>query len=335
MWDTGGIVVHMDQVDVEVADVDVAGMGADDVVDVVVIGGGAAGLNAALVLGRARRSVVVVDSGEPRNAPAEGVHGFLSRDGVPPGELLAVGRDEVARYGGRFVSGRVARAERVGPEREDGPSQAASEVRGEPEFRVELVDGAVLRSRRIVVATGLRDELPEVPGLREGWGEYALHCPYCHGFEVADEPLGVLGTHQRSPHQALLVREWSSDLVYFAVRPLSEADREALTGRGVHVVDGPVSAVSADGVRTPDGFVARRAVFVAAEFRPHDALLESLGCERDDAGWVRVDAWGATSVPGVYAAGNVVDPMAQVVSAAAAGAKAAVGLHAGLVFGLG
>ncbi|MFD1151840.1 NAD(P)/FAD-dependent oxidoreductase [Saccharothrix hoggarensis] len=292
--------------------------------DVVVVGGGAAGLNAALVLGRARRSVVVVDSGEPRNAPAEGVHGFLSRDGVPPGELLGVGRDEVARYGGRFVSGRVARVERVEPARE-----------ADPEFRVELDGGEVLRSRRVVVATGLRDELPDVPGLREGWGRYVLHCPYCHGFEVADGPLGVLGTHERSPHQALLVREWSSDLVYFAVRPLADGEREALAARGVRVVDGPVSAVSADGVETAaEGLVARRAVFVAPEFRPRDGVLDALGCERDDAGLVRVDAWGATSVPGVYAAGNVVDPMAQVVSSAAAGAKAAVGLHAGLVFGL-
>jgi thioredoxin reductase (NADPH) len=292
---------------------------SSDRYEVVVIGGGAAGLNAALVLGRARRSVAVVDSGEPRNAPAEGVHGFLSRDGMPPGELLAVGRDEVARYGGRFVSGRVARVE---PEAGDGPS-----------FRVVLEDGTVLGAARVVVATGLRDELPDVPGVREGWGTYALHCPYCHGYEVADGPLGILGTHERSAHQALLVRQWSSDLVFFAVRPLSDDDRAALTKRGIRIVDGPVHAVTAAGVETEaEGLVPRRAVFVAPEFLPRDGFLDALGCERDHAGWVRVDGWGATSVPGVYAAGNVVDAMAQVVSAAAAGAKAGVAVNADLVF---
>lgn len=292
----------------------------EDGYEVVVIGGGAAGLSAALVLGRARRGVAVVDSGEPRNAPAEGVHGFLSRDGVPPGELLAVGRDEVARYGGRFVPGRVARLERAAG---DGPS-----------FRVVLEDGTALAAARVVVATGLRDELPDVPGLREGWGGYALHCPYCHGYEVADEPLGVLGTHERSAHQALLVRQWSSDVVFFAVRPLSDDDRAALAERGVRIVDGPVRAVTAAGVETEaEGLVPRRAVFVAPEFLPRDGFLDGVGCERDDAGWVRVDGWGATSVPGVYAVGNVVDAMAQVVSAAAAGAKAGVAVNADLVFG--
>ncbi|WP_447001790.1 NAD(P)/FAD-dependent oxidoreductase [Saccharothrix isguenensis] len=283
--------------------------------EVVVIGGGAAGLNAALMLGRARRRVAVVDSGEPRNAPAEGVHGFLSREGMPPGELLAVGRDEVARYGGRFVTGRVARVER------------------DQGFRVVLEDGTVLTAARLVVATGLRDELPDVPGLREGWGTSVLHCPYCHGYEVADEPLGVLGTHERSAHQALLVRQWSADLVFFAVRPLADADRAALTARGIRIVDGPVHAVKPDGVETAaGGLVPRRAVFVAPDFLPRDEVLAGLGCERDDAGWVRIDGWGATSVPGVYAAGNVVDPMAQVVSAAAAGAKVGVAVNADLVF---
>jgi thioredoxin reductase len=284
--------------------------------DVVVIGGGAAGLSAALVLGRARRSVIVVDSGQPRNAPAEGVHGFLSRDGLPPGELLAVGRGEVARYGGRFASGSVVGARPV-----------------EGGFEVALASGASVAGSRLLVATGLRDVLPEVSGLREGWGRWVLHCPYCHGHEVADEPLGVLGTHERSAHHALLVRQWSADVVYFAVRPPSPGEREELAARGVRVVDGPVTRVTEAGVESEcGGFVPRRAVFVAPDFVPRDEVLADLGCSRGPDGFVAVDEWGATSVPGVYAAGNVVDPMAQVVSAAAAGSRAAVGINTAMVF---
>jgi thioredoxin reductase len=141
--------------------------------DVVVVGGGPAGLSAALVLARARRTVAVVDAGEPRNAPAAHLHGFLSRDGMPPHDLVAAGRAEVAGYGGSLIDDTV--------------------VDVAPGFHVRLAGGSSLHARRILVATGLRDELPDIPGVRERWGRDLLHCPYCHGYEVRDQPLGVLG----------------------------------------------------------------------------------------------------------------------------------------------
>src|SRR5689334_13478137 len=186
--------------------------------DVVVIGGGAAGLSAALVLSRARRSVLVVDAGAPRNAPAAHMHGYLSRDGLPPAELLATGRREVAHYGGEFVAGT---ATGLVPDGETG-------------HWVLLADGARLRARQVLVTTGLRDELPDVPGLRERWARDVLHCPYCHGHEVADRPLGVLGTGPESVRYAQIVRQWSDDLTYFApAGTLSGKDRAELAARSI------------------------------------------------------------------------------------------------------
>ena len=189
---------------------------------------------------------------------------------------------------------------------------------------------------RSIVATGLRDELPDVPGLRERWAREVLHCPYCHGWEVRDQPLGVLGTHPGSVHQALLVRQWSDDVVFFA-EVLDDDGRARLTARGVRIVDGMVSGLVVEddalrGVRLADGtVVARSALFVAPTFVPNDALLTGLGCERNDEGWVRVDPSGLTSVPGVWAVGNVTDFAVQVVTAAAAGAKAAIAVNMDLI----
>ncbi len=151
-------------------------------VDVLVVGGGPAGLSAALVLGRSRRSVLVVDAGEPRNAPADALHEFLSRDGTPPQELLEVGRAEVARYGVDSHAGRAVSASRAGDR-----------------FRVGLDGGGTVLARRLVVSTGLVDELPQVPGLAERWGRDVLHCPYCHGWEVRDQAIGVLATAATGP----------------------------------------------------------------------------------------------------------------------------------------
>ncbi|MFJ8473963.1 NAD(P)/FAD-dependent oxidoreductase [Kitasatospora sp. NPDC094011] len=292
--------------------------------DVVVVGAGAAGLSAALVLGRARRRVAVVDAGEPRNAPAAHMQGFLSRDGMPPAALLAVGREEVARYGVDLIDGRVEHIEPAGP--------------AESGFTVHLAGGPVLHARRVVVATGLRDDLPELPGLAERWGEDVLHCPYCHGWEVRDRPLGVLGTGPWAVNQALLVRQWSADLVLFAhTLELTGADRERLAARGVRVVEGRIVRVVADGGRlrgielASGEVVLREAVFVFPQPVPRDALLFGLDCARDDHGWVTTDRTGRTSVPGVWAVGNVADPRAQVVVAAGTGAAAAFDLDHDLV----
>jgi thioredoxin reductase len=286
--------------------------------DVLVIGGGAAGLNAALVLSRARRRVLVVDSGKPRNAPAAAVHGFVSRDSTPPDELLTAGRTEVQRYGGRVEEGEVRAI------REDAEG-----------FAIDLVDRTI-QARRVIVATGAYDELPDLPGLRERWARDVLHCPYCHGWEVRDQPLGVLGWPQRAVHLALLVRQWSHDVVLFA-EVLDDSDRARLLARGVRIGNAEVSGLvveddEIEGVRLADGtVVARSALFVATRLVPNDALLTGLGCERADHGWIAVDPSGLTSVPGVWAVGNVVDAGAQVVTAAAAGAKAALALNADLI----
>lgn len=304
--------------------------------DVVVGGGGAAGLSAALVLTRARRRVAVVDAGSPRNAPAEHMHGFLGSDGLPPAELLAAGRAEVLGYGGHIISGTV---ERIAPcDSGSADANCADWAGSRPCFELQLGDGSTLRSRRVLITTGLRDELPDIPGVRERWGRDLLHCPYCHGYEVRDQPLGVLGGSPDSLAHALLIRQWSEDVVFFAdSAALTPPDRERLVASGIGVVDEPVRRLVIEedrltGVELETGdIVPRRAVFVRPRLVPHDTLLTELGCMLADNGWVAVDATGRTSVPGVWAAGNAVNPRAQVVTAAGEGSTAAIALHNDLV----
>ena len=288
--------------------------------DVAVIGGGAAGLTAAMVLARARRSVVVIDAGEPRNAPATHMHGFLSRDGMPPAELLAAGRHEVTSYGGDFVDGSVAAVDH-----DDG-------------FRITLVDGVSVGARRVLVASGLRDELPDVAGLRERWARDVLHCPYCHGHEVRDQRLGVLGWSAESVRYAQIVRQWSDDVVLFTpVGTLTDDEREQLTARAVGIVEGHVVQLVVEddrlrGVRMEDAaLVPRDVVFVAPRLVPNNDVLVRLGCAVDKAGWVDTDATGKTGVAGVWAAGNVRNPRAQVITAAGEGSTAAIAINADLV----
>jgi thioredoxin reductase len=289
--------------------------------DVVVVGGGAAGLSAAQVLARARRTVAVVDAGAPRNAPAAKMQGFLSRDGFPPRDLLAIGRHEVTAYGGTHIDGTVAAATRC----------------ADSSFEVRLDDGSVLTARRLLVTTGLRDVLPDIPGVRERWGRDLLHCPYCHGYEVRDQPLGVLGGTSEAVQHAQLIRQWSSDIVLFPhTDTLTDQQREQLAAREIDVAEGTVQRLVVEddqltGVELDGGrVVARAAVFVRPRFVPDTDLLVSLGCDLDD-GWVRADAQGRTTVPGVSVAGNVANPRAQVITAAGEGSAAAIALNADLV----
>jgi thioredoxin reductase len=294
--------------------------------DVVVVGGGAAGLSAALMLARPRRSVVVLDGGRPRNAPAAGVHGLLGHDGVPPGVLLERGRGEVEGYGGHVV-----RAEVVGVDRTDDG------------FSVLLDNGRRVGCRRLVVATGLVDELPDVPGLAERWGRDVLHCPYCHGWEVRDRAIGVLGSGPASVHQALLFSQLSADVVLFRhqLPALSDEDVVKLAARGVAVVDGEVEAVEvADdritGLRLVGGrVVPREAVVVAPRFVARAAFLEGLGLSAvphpSGGEYVPSGPAGQTDVPGVWVAGNVTELTAQVGASAAAGALAGAHVNADLV----
>lgn len=293
----------------------------NEIIDTIIVGGGAAGLTAAQVLGRARRTVAVVDGGAPRNAPAARLHGYLGHDGLNPAELLAIGRREAQAYGVRILSGRATGARRTG------------------ELFEVVVGGETLRARTLLLATGLRDELPDVPGVAERFGRDVLHCPFCHGYEVRDRPLAVLGGHNAamSVHQALLIPQWSRDLVFFTNGlEVDGADRRRIASRGTRIVDGTVEGLIVEddalrAVRLADGTeIAREAVFVGPRFVPHDELLLALGAERGGNGFVPVGPMG-TLGDGLFAAGNVVNPMAQVIVAAGEGSAAAGAISAHLL----
>jgi thioredoxin reductase len=251
------------------------------------------------------------------------MQGFLTRDGMPPPELLAIGRQEVESYGGVLVPGSVRGITPVHPAR----------------FEVRLDDDSTHSARRLLIATGLRDELPDIPGLRTRFGRDVLHCPYCHGYEVRDRRVGVVGGSANSYHQVQLVRQWAADVVFFTNDTELTADqREQLVARAVGVVDGRVSrlivddddvlcGVEVDGTRV----VPREAVFVAPRFIPNSDLVDLLACAVDKEGWAVTDAAGRTSVPGVWVAGNAANPRAQVITAAGEGSAAAIAINADLV----
>lgn len=292
--------------------------------DVIVIGGGAAGLSAGLMLTRARRTVLVLDAGAPRNAPAAAVHGLFARDGVPPAELAAQGRAEVRRYGGEVRSATV------------------TDARADGDGFVVTAGGDELSARRLLIATGLVDDLPDLPGVREHWGHDVVHCPYCHGYEVRDRPIAVLGTSPGSAHQALLFRQLSADVVYVShsTGPTTE-QRERFDALGIAVVDGPVSEVvrsdgAITGLVTPTGVLAREVVAVAPRMEARAGFLAELGLvpAEHPSGMGQhlvADATGRSTVEGVWVAGNITDLSAQVGAAAAAGAFAGAAINADLV----
>ena len=287
--------------------------------DVAIVGGGPAGLSAALVLGRARRRVVVVDAGVPRNAPATRMHGFLSRDGMPPADLLSAARAEVQRYGVEIIEDRV--------------------VDATAGFALRLASTRVIEARHVLLTTGAADQLPDVVGARERWGRDLLHCPYCHGWEVRDQPLGVLGTGPGSVEHAHLLRQWTDDVILFThTQPVADAERATLDARGIVVIDGAVErlVVIDDRLRAvalADGrTIPRAALFIRPALRAHrDGLAAALGCHLAEGDLVRADADGRTSVPGVWAAGNAANPRAQVITAAGEGSAVAIAINTALV----
>jgi thioredoxin reductase len=287
--------------------------------DVAVIGGSAAGLAAAVQLGRQRRSVIVVDAGEPRNAPAAHMHSYLGRDGSPPTALLAAGREEVRSYGGEVLDGRAIGVTRT----DDG------------RLRVALAGGHSIVARRVLAATGLVDELPDIEGLAEQWGGDVIHCPFCHGYEIRDRHIVQLVTHPMALHTAPLFRQLSARLTVVVHDPL-DVDRgelDALRAGGVDIVDVPVRRIvnGADGHVTAveladDARIDADVVVVSPRFRVRAEPFASLGLELAPhpgglGDVVATDAAGATSVPGLYAAGNVTDPSQQVSQAAANGSR--------------
>lgn len=298
-------------------------MSPDERFDVLIVGGSFAGLSAAIQLGRARRSVAVLDAGEPRNRFAAHSHGFLGQDGRPPHEILAEARGQVERY----PTVRILRAR---------ATDATVVVVG---FEVRTPDSR-LSARRLILATGVRDVLPEVEGLRERWGEGVFHCPYCHGYEVRGRPLGVLGADAAAVHQAILLRDWSSDVVVLTNgRPPGEG-LEKLERRGIRIDERPIARLVGEGrsvsrVEFADGDDrALDGLLVRTDPVPNGTLHEALGCRTAATPMgtiLEVDAMQETTVSGVFAAGDLARAPHAVSFAVAGGTMAAVAAHRSLL----
>lgn len=284
---------------------------AEELVDVLVVGGGPAGLSAALTLGRVRRRVVVAADGEARNATSSAAHNVFTRDGTSPAELLRIGRDQLKPYDVEL------RMERVVDARLEGPGR----------FQASFAGGASVSARRIVLATGVRDILPNIPGLAEAWGRGVFHCPYCHGWEVSGRPLAVLGDGDRGLHLVQLIRGLSDDVVWFtqAGNEMEPGTVASLERRGIRVREEALASVQAapDGLRsvTLEGgdVVERAGLFVVADQEPASDLAQRLGCPITAIGRVEADAVGRTPVEGVFVAGDVAPGMQSISSAAMGG----------------
>jgi thioredoxin reductase len=294
--------------------------------DVIIVGGSFAGMSAALQLARARRPILVVDAGMPRNRFAEASHGFLGQDGAAPAAIMREALRQLSAYSPvDFVHGRAVAA------------------RGEIDrFEVEMEDGAVHAARRLVLATGVADTLPDIPGLAERWGVSVMHCPYCHGYEVRDRRIGVLANHPMASHQALMLPDWGPTT--FFTQGLIEIDADLaakLAARRVQVEATPIVAVLGDGpeiaaVRLADDRVAGlEAIFTAPKTAPASPLAEQLGCALEDGmtgRHVKLETGQQTTVPGVYSAGDTASPMHNATLASAAGVMAGIGAHQSLIF---
>ena len=294
--------------------------------DAIIIGGSFAGLSAAMYVARARRSVSIIDTGLPRNRFAEHSHGFFAQDGQQPGAMLATARSQVAAYPtATFIHGEATHSSR----NPDG-------------FSVTLATGEVMNAARLVLAFGISDELPAIPGLAERWGRSVLHCPYCHGFEFSGRRLGVLNVSPRSIHQAMLIAEWGPTTLY--LNGASEPDDELLAQlqkHGVGVERAPVRALHGDRARLTsielaDGRTSSiDALYLGPRTHLNSDIAHQLGCEMDEGPYgpiIRTDPQKMTTVSGVYAAGDITRAAHNETWASADGVTAGVSLHRSLVF---
>jgi thioredoxin reductase len=287
--------------------------------DVIIVGGGPAGLSAALVLGRSRRRVLVCDSGHPRNAASHSLHGFLTRDGIEPTEFLRIARDQLHPY--ETVELRHA--------------EVTDASRGSEGFEIKLNDGKRVSSRKLLLATGVVDELPEIPGLTALYGLSVFHCPYCDGWEVRDQPLGVYGRGENGCGLALELTFWSRDIVLCTDGPseLSEVELRRLAQQNIAVREDKIARLEGgEGVLEQIVFsdgatLARRGMFFSTGQRQGSELARKLGCNFDDNGCVATGEYEATNVPGLYAAGDTSRLVQFVIVAAAEGAQAAVAIN--------
>lgn len=290
--------------------------------DVVVIGGGPAGLSAALVLGRSRRRTLVCDAGEPRNAVAPAAHSFFTRDGTPPGELVAIGRAQLAPYDVELQMVAVKQAEMI-----------------DRSFVLTLATGEQVGARQLLLATGMRDMLPAIDNIEQFWGQSVLLCPYCHGWEVRDEPFALLANAEEAAEFAMVVRSWSRDLVLCTAgaTPLDAATRARMVALGVPIFDQPIVRLEGAGgqlrrLHFADGTsLERRVLFLRPAQVQRSDLASALGCQLDADGYVVVDEQGQTSVAGVYAAGDMTHRFHQIALAVAQSARAAIAINHSLI----
>jgi thioredoxin reductase len=292
--------------------------------DVVIVGAGPAGLSAALILGRCRRRVLVCDTGRPRNAASHTMHGYLTRDGMPPAEFLAIGRRELEPYA-------TVELRHI--------AVVSAKCTAESRFEVELQSGERLRARTLLLATGVIDNIPGVPGLRELYGRSVFHCPYCDGWEIRDEPIAVYGRGERGAGLSLELTVWSRDLVLCTdgAAELSREERDRLARNGIAVREERIAALeSVDGILTHVVFdggerLRRRALFFTTGQTQRSDLSVTLGCEFNDKGTVRTGKYETTHLPGLYVAGDASRDVQWVTVAAAEGAEAAFAINTALI----
>lgn len=291
-------------------------------IDVVIIGGGAAGLSAGLILGRFRRSVMICDGQHPRNARSTGVHGFFSREGIHPQELLQIGRDQLAPYSTVQMQSQ----------------EVIDIIPTDGHFEVRFQDGTTESARKILFATGVKDILPEIDGIEALWGQGVYHCPYCHGWEVRDQAIAIVANGEMATHFAKLLRALSDALVICTngVSEISDEDRDQLERLRINVIETPILRLmqrdgQLDGIAFTDGsMLQRHAVFVRSTPQQHSSLPASLGCAMTANGYIQVNELGKTSIDGVFAAGDNTSPLQQVIHAASRGAAAAAGINSEL-----
>ena len=276
--------------------------------DVVIVGGGPAGLSAALNLGRARKRVLLCDAGPRRNAAAKEIHGFVTRDGTPPSEFRRIGREQLEPYGS--VEARDVQVE---------------EIRGEKgAFEVRLSTG-IVQARRILLCTGMIDELPDIEGFRELWGHSIFQCPYCHAWEEQDRRFGFLAPGPELLEFALLLRGWTNDVTVLTDGRF--AVQTDLESAGVRIEERRIARISKGEVELVDGGSLPLDVLFARPPQRQVGLVNALGLALDSGGYVVVDEGRQTSVAGIYAAGDLATPMQSAILAAAAGMQAAARIN--------
>ncbi|TFE27476.1 NAD(P)/FAD-dependent oxidoreductase [Cohnella luojiensis] len=292
--------------------------------DCAIIGGGPAGLNAALVLGRARRSVALIDNNQPRNAVTHASHGFITRDGVKPAEFRRIAYEEVLRY----------------PSVDHLQSEVVSVGKMESGFEMLGSSGLRVLARKLILATGVKEIFPEIEGFYPLYGKSLFNCPYCDGWELRDQPLVVVSEFPSVFHTAKLLLNWSKDLVVCTngQAPLSGEQKNRLQSKGIVVMEQPIAAfIGQNGrlehVRFADGtWVPRVGGFVTPQFVQSAPFGERLGCERTELGGIKTDEMGRTSIPGLYSAGDASYFMpSQLIFAAADGSRTAIGVNMDLM----